>query len=79
MTKITVVTTCLKFDLTYRGEGYNRKTSIAFRNRKAAELHAKDLEALYENALEEAQAYFDDDHIENAYIDEVVIQTVDLW
>lgn len=79
MTKITVVTTCLRFDLPYRGNDYCRKTNTAFRDRKAAELHAHDMEALYENALKEAQAYFDDDHVENAYIDEVVINTVDLW
>lgn len=79
MKKITVVVTCLAFDLTYRGNGYCRKTSTAFRSREAAELHARDTEALYENALQEAQAYFNDDHVENAYVDEVVIQTVDLW
>lgn len=79
MEKVTIVTTCLNFDLTYRGEGFCHKTNTAFRDRKAAELHARDTEALYENALQEAQTHFSDDHIENAYVDEVVIQTVNLW
>lgn len=79
MEKITVVTVCFVFDLAYRGEGYNMKTNVAFRNRKAAELHANDSEAIYENALKAAQEFYNDDHVINGYIDEIIIQTVDLW
>lgn len=79
MKKVTVVTVCLAFDTIARGEGFNRKSNVVFQNRKTAELYANDAEAVYENALADARAWFCDDKIVNAYVDEIVINTVELF
>ena len=79
MKKITTVTTVLYFDLVIRGKGYNLCHTTAFNQRAAAELHARDTQACYENALVAARERFDDDKIINPEIGEIIIQTVDLW
>lgn len=79
MKKITTVTTVLYFDLVNRGEGYNLCHTTAFNQRAAAELHARDSAACFENALAAARERFDDDEIVNPRIGEIIIQMVDLW
>lgn len=79
MKKITTVTTVLYFDLINRGKGYNICHTTAFNARKAAELHARDSKACFENALAAARERFDDDEVTNPEIGEIIIQTVDLW
>lgn len=79
MKKITIVTTVLTFDLEIRGEGYRLCHTTAFNQRKAAELQARDSEACFENALAAACERFDDDKVVNPQIEEIIIQTVDLW
>lgn len=79
MKKIYTVTTVLNFDLTNRGEGYNICHTTAFNMRAAADLHARDSKACFENALNAARERFDDDEVINPHIGEIIIQTVDLW
>lgn len=79
MKKITTVTTILYFDLETRGEGYRLCHTTAFNQRAAAELHARDNAACFENALDAARERFDDDVVVNSQIGEIIIQTVDLW
>lgn len=79
MKKIYTVTTNLTFDLETRGEGYRLCHTTAFNARAAAELHARDNAACFENALAAARERFDDDVVLNANVEEIIIQTVDLW
>lgn len=79
MKKIYTVTTVLTFDLVNRGEGYRLCHTTAFNMRAAAELHARDSKACFENALTAACERFDDDEVVNPHIGEIIIQTVDLW